>query len=71
MSLLVVGSLAIDDIETPFGRVQNALGGSATYISVAASYFITPVRLVGVVGGDFPQEAIEFQIGRASCRERV
>lgn len=60
MSLLVVGSVAIDDIETPFGKVQNALGGSATYISVAASYFVTPVRLVGVVGGDFPTEAIDF-----------
>jgi sugar/nucleoside kinase (ribokinase family) len=60
MSLLVVGSLALDTIETPFGRVENALGGSATYISIAASYFITPIRLVGVVGSDFPQEAIQF-----------
>ena len=60
MSLLVVGSIAFDTIETPFGRVENALGGSATYISTAASYFVTPIRMVGVVGGDFPKEAIEF-----------
>jgi sugar/nucleoside kinase (ribokinase family) len=60
MSLLVVGSLALDTIETPFGRAERAVGGSATYISVAASYFIQPVRLVGVVGGDFPSEEIEF-----------
>lgn len=60
MSLLVVGSVGIDTIETPFGRVENALGGSATYISVAASYFVTPVRLVGVVGGDFTKEFIGF-----------
>jgi sugar/nucleoside kinase (ribokinase family) len=60
MSLLVVGSLGIDTIETPFGRVKDVLGGSATYISTAASYFVAPVRLVGVVGGDFTKEYIEF-----------
>jgi sugar/nucleoside kinase (ribokinase family) len=59
VSLLVVGSLALDTIETPFGRVENAIGGSATYISLAAGYFINPVRLVGVVGGDFPTGAIK------------
>ncbi|HEV8538895.1 MAG TPA: PfkB family carbohydrate kinase [Bacteroidota bacterium] len=60
MSILVVGSLGIDTIETPFGRVENVLGGSATYISTAASYFVTPIRLVGVVGGDFTQEYMDF-----------
>jgi sugar/nucleoside kinase (ribokinase family) len=60
MSLLVVGSLALDTIETPFGRVERALGGSAVFISVSASYFIQPVRLVGVVGGDFPAAEMEF-----------
>jgi len=60
MSLLVVGSLALDTIETPFGKAERAVGGSATYISLSASYFIQPVRLVGVVGGDFPKEEIEF-----------
>jgi len=60
VSLLVVGSLGIDTIETPFGRVENVLGGSATYISTAASYFAPPVRLVGVVGDDFPGEYLQF-----------
>ncbi|HLX11356.1 MAG TPA: PfkB family carbohydrate kinase, partial [Bacteroidota bacterium] len=60
MSLLVVGTLAFDSIETPFGKVDNALGGSGTFIATAASYFVTPVKMVGVVGGDFPKDAIEF-----------
>lgn len=60
MSLLVVGSLGIDTIETPFGRVQDVLGGSATYIATAASYFAAPVRLVGVVGSDFPGAHLQF-----------
>ena len=60
MSILVVGSVAIDDIETPFGKADDVLGGSAVYIAVAASYFTTPVRLVGVVGGDYPRHAIDF-----------
>ncbi len=55
MSLLVVGSIAFDSIETPGGSVDNALGGSASYFSVAASHFTRP-RLVGVVGEDFPEE---------------
>src|SRR5262249_19240256 len=55
MSLLVVGSLALDSVQTPFGVVEDALGGSATFFSYAASFF-TPVRLVGVVGEDFPAE---------------
>lgn len=58
MSLLVVGSVALDSIETPFGKAENALGGSATYISLCANYFTQPVRLVGVVGEDFPQEHV-------------
>lgn len=60
MSLLVVGSLGIDTIETPFGRVADVLGGSATFISTAASYFVSPIRLVGVVGDDFPKAYIDF-----------
>ncbi|HXG37413.1 MAG TPA: PfkB family carbohydrate kinase [Bacteroidota bacterium] len=60
MSVLVVGSVALDTVETPFGRVEDALGGSATYIAVAASYFTAPVRVVAVVGGDFPRKEIEF-----------
>jgi sugar/nucleoside kinase (ribokinase family) len=60
VSLLVVGSVALDSVETPFGKVKEALGGSAVYISVAASYFTAPVRLVGVVGGDFSGNHIKF-----------
>ena len=60
LSVLVVGSLALDSIETPFGKEKDALGGSAVYISAAASYFVNPIRLVGVVGGDFPRSGFEF-----------
>ncbi len=60
MSLLVVGSIALDTIETPTGKVENALGGSSTYISIASSYFQNEVHLIGVVGEDFPQEHINL-----------
>lgn len=59
MSLLVVGTVALDSVKTPFGTVENALGGSATYFSTSASYF-TDVRLVAVIGEDFPREHIQF-----------
>ncbi|MEW6253179.1 MAG: PfkB family carbohydrate kinase [Planctomycetota bacterium] len=58
MSLLVTGSIGIDTVETPFGRVENVLGGSAIYFSLAASLF-TPVRMVGVVGEDFDLTLLE------------
>ncbi len=57
--LLVVGSVAIDSVETPFGREEEALGGSALYFSSAASLF-TPLSLVAVVGADFPRAAVGF-----------
>ena len=57
MSLLVVGSVAFDSIETPFGKAERVLGGSATFFMYAASYF-TKQRLVGIVGADFPREAL-------------
>lgn len=60
MSLLVVGSVAYDGIETPFGKKDRILGGSATYISLAASYFASQINLVGVVGKDFADEDIEL-----------
>ncbi|GIK60763.1 MAG: sugar kinase [Ignavibacteriota bacterium] len=60
MSLLVVGSVALDSVETPFDKIDDALGGSATYISLAASYFSAPVELIGVVGNDFPKKYIEM-----------
>ncbi len=59
MGLLVVGSVAFDSVETPFGKVKDVLGGSATYFSTAASYF-TDVQLVAVVGRDFPDKHIQF-----------
>lgn len=58
MGLLVVGSVALDSVATPFDKVDNALGGSATYISLASSYFSGPVHVVAVVGDDFPKENI-------------
>jgi sugar/nucleoside kinase (ribokinase family) len=59
MSLLVVGSLGLDDIETPFGKVRSVLGGSASYFSIAASIF-TDVNVVAVVGDDFPSSHLEL-----------
>src|SRR5690606_34595308 len=59
MSILVVGSVALDTVETPFGRVEDVLGGSAIYFSAAASLF-TKVRLVAVVGQDFPLNSLDF-----------
>jgi sugar/nucleoside kinase (ribokinase family) len=63
MSLVVVGSVAYDGVETPHGRVERMLGGAATYISLAASYF-TKTRLVGIVGDDFAAEDTELLAGR-------
>ena len=59
MGILVVGSVAFDSVETPFGVVEDVLGGSATYFSTSASYF-TDVSLVAVVGRDFPEEHADF-----------
>jgi sugar/nucleoside kinase (ribokinase family) len=64
MSLLVVGSVAFDAIETPFGRVERTVGGAATYFSLAASFF-TRVNLVGVVGNDFTAKHEEVFRGRS------
>ncbi len=59
MSLVIVGSLAFDTIETAFGRRERIVGGSGTYCAIAASYFTRP-RIVGVVGRDFPKTALAF-----------
>ena len=59
MSLIVVGSVALDSVETPFGKRDEMLGGSAVYCTLAASHFTSP-RLAGVIGEDFPQKAIEL-----------
>ena len=58
-NLLVVGTVATDDIETPYGKETNVLGGSATYFAAGASFF-TGVRVVGVVGGDFDLSRLDF-----------
>ncbi len=60
MSILIVGSLAFDDIETPFGRSDNTLGGSSTYIALSASYFTDKIQMVGVVGSDFEEKHFEL-----------
>jgi sugar/nucleoside kinase (ribokinase family) len=63
MSLIVVGSVAYDGVETPHGKVDRMLGGAATYIALAASYF-TPVKVVAVVGDDFDQVDIDLLASR-------
>jgi len=60
VGLLIVGSIGLDNIETPFDKIEGALGGSTTYISLAASYFTGPVSIVGVVGDDFSQDHIKM-----------
>ncbi len=59
-SLLTVGSVAFDAIETPFGKTDKIVGGAGTYISISASYFAKDQKIVSVVGGDFPKETIKF-----------
>lgn len=59
MSLLTVGTVAFDAIETPFGKAEKVVGGAATYISLAASYFTNDIRLVSVIGDDFPEEVLQ------------
>jgi sugar/nucleoside kinase (ribokinase family) len=59
MSLLAVGTMAFDALETPFGKVDRIIGGSATYVAWSASNFYKPVKQVSIIGGDFPQEEIE------------
>ncbi len=60
MSILIVGSVAYDGIETPFGKRDRILGGSATYLSLTSSYFSNDVRIVGVVGNDFAESDIQI-----------
>jgi sugar/nucleoside kinase (ribokinase family) len=60
MSLLTIGTVAFDDIQTPFGHAERVIGGAATYIAVSASYFLQDIRLVSVVGGDFPETELDY-----------
>lgn len=64
MSLLVVGSVAFDAIETPFGKTDKIIGGAASYIALAASYFTRQSKLVAVVGEDFPNDFIQTLQGK-------
>ena len=63
MSILVVGSVALDSVETPFGTAERVPGGSAVYFGAAAS-LLSPVRIVGVVGDDYPMERLDFLVER-------
>lgn len=59
MSLITVGTMAFDAIETPFGKTEKIIGGSATYVAYAASNFVKPVQQISIVGNDFPKEEME------------
>ncbi len=59
MSVITVGTMAFDAIETPFGKVDKIIGGSATYVAYAASNFVTPVQQISIVGYDFPKEEMD------------
>ena len=60
MSLLTIGTVAIDSIETPYGKADRIVGGAATYISLAASYYTSDIKIVSIIGEDFPQEELNF-----------
>ena len=60
MSLVTVGTVAFDSIETPYGKADRVIGGAATYISLAASYFTKEAKLVAVVGDDFPESELKY-----------
>lgn len=58
MSLITVGTMAFDAIETPFGKTDRIVGGSATYVAYSASNFIKPVQQISIIGNDFPAEEL-------------
>ena len=71
MSLIVVGSMAFDAIETPFGKSDKIIGGAATYIAWSASNFTRPVKQISVVGGDFPKQELKKLEARGVLMEGV
>src|SRR5215510_12689123 len=71
MSLIVVGSMAFDAIETPFGKSNKIVGGAATYIAWSASNFTRPIKQISVVGGDFPKEEMQLLEARGVNMEGV
>ena len=70
MSILTVGSVALDSVETPFGKAERVLGGSAVFFSAAATVF-SPVQMVGVVGDDYPMEDLSFLSRRGADLEGI
>ena len=71
MSLIVVGSMAFDAIETPFGKSDKIVGGAATYIAWSASNFTRPIKQLSVVGGDFPKEELKMLEARGVSMEGI
>jgi fructose-1-phosphate kinase PfkB-like protein len=71
MSLIVVGSMAFDAIETPFGKSDRIVGGAATYITWSASNFTRPIKQISVIGGDFPREEMKMLEARGVAMEGV
>ena len=71
MSVICVGTMAFDAIETPFGKVDQIVGGSATYIAYAAGNFVTPIQQISIVGYDFPQEEMDEMKKRGVSLEGV
>lgn len=60
MSLIIIGSIALDDIETPFGKAEKIVGGAAPFACLAASYFYDKVKVIGIIGGDFPKSELQL-----------
>ena len=71
MSVTVVGTMAFDAIETPFGKTDKIIGGSATYAAYAASNFIQPVQQISIVGFDFPQQELQTMRSRGIVTDGV
>lgn len=71
MSLIVVGTMAFDAIETPFAKIDRVVGGSATYVAYAASNFVQPIQQISIVGFDFPKEEMQELQGRGVQLEGV
>jgi len=69
MSLIIVGTVAFDSIETPYGKAERVVGGAALYASIAASHFTKDVQLVSIIGGDFPQAELDYMANRGIDQE--
>lgn len=71
MSIITVGTMAFDALETPFAKIDKVVGGSATYAAYSAAYSYTPIKQVSIVGGDFPQAEMDELAGRGVSLEGV